>query len=163
MSLFDPRAFLAALALLALTACGFAPVYGPGGAGTQLQNAVMVQAPETRDAFLVTRRVEERLGRAGSAARYALDLSVTSSEQGLAVDSQGNITRYNLLGQAQFALRDTGTGQTVMSGTVDNFTGYSATGSTVATLAAARDAQERLMTILADQIIARLLGSADLT
>jgi LPS-assembly lipoprotein len=45
----------------------------------------------------------------------------------------------------------------VTSGSVDNFTGYSATGTTVATLAAERDAQERLMTILADQIVTRLL------
>jgi LPS-assembly lipoprotein len=58
-----------------------------------------------------------------------------------------------------FALRDLTTGQIVTSGTVENFTGYSATGTTVATLASAQDAQERLMRILAEQIIARLYAA----
>jgi len=39
------RRFLLALPLLALAACGFEPVYGPGGAGTALQNRVLVDAP----------------------------------------------------------------------------------------------------------------------
>jgi LPS-assembly lipoprotein len=50
----------------------------------------------------------------------------------------------------------------VISGSVDNFTSYSATGTTVATLAAERDAQERLMIQLADQIFVRL-ASAELS
>ena len=45
------------------------------------------------------------------------------------------------------------------SGTVNNFTAYSATGSTVATLAAERDALERLMVILGDQITTRLFAA----
>ena len=50
----------------------------------------------------------------------------------------------------------------VASGSETNFTGYSATSSTVETLAGERDAYKRLMRILADQISARLLASADL-
>jgi LPS-assembly lipoprotein len=154
MSLLDRRTLL--LIPLALTACGFQPVYGPGGAGTALQGRVEVSEPDTRDAYLATRRIEERLGRA-SDPLYALALTVRSVEEGLAVNRQGNITRFNLLGEADYVLTDTRTGQIVTSGFVDNFTGYSATGTTVATLAAERDAQERLMTILADQIVTRLL------
>ena len=48
----------------------------------------------------------------------------------------------------------------LLSGNVDSFTGYSATGTTVATRAAERDAYERLMTILADQIVTRLEAGA---
>ena len=47
-------------------------------------------------------------------------------------------------------------------GEVENFTAYSTTGSTVETLAAERDARERLMMILASQITARLYAQADL-
>ena len=161
MSLFNRRTLLALP--LALAACGFSPVYGPGSSGARLQNSVLVDAPGNRDAFLVTRRIEERLGRAGEPAAYTLALTVTSSSSGLAVDSGGSITRYNLLGRANYALRDTATGQIVTSGSVDNFTGFSTTGTTMATFAAQRDAQERLMTILADQVIARLLASTDLS
>jgi LPS-assembly lipoprotein len=153
MSLLDRRTLL--LAPLALAACGFQPVYGPGGSGTALQNHVLVDEPDDRDSYLLTREIEERLGRANP-ARFGLALNIATTEEGLAIDLAGNTTRYNLLGAVDYALRDLTTGQIVTSGTVENFTGYSATGSTVATLASAQDAQERLMSILADQILARL-------
>ncbi len=49
------------------------------------------------------------------------------------------------------------------SGKIKNYVGYSATGSTVATIAAQEDATERLMVILTDQIIANLLAYAATT
>ena len=58
-----------------------------------------------------------------------------------------------------FTLTETATGVIVTSGKVNNFVGYSATGTTVATLAAEEDAQERLMNILADQIVRRLYAA----
>ena len=140
---------------LALAACGFAPVYGPGGAGSALRGRVLVQEPTTQAGYLLTRQLENRLGRAPD-PRFALDMTLLTDEEGLAVNSAGDITRFNVLGEAGYALRDLGTGAVVTSGTVQNFTAYSATGSTVATLAAQGDAIERLMTILADQIVARL-------
>jgi LPS-assembly lipoprotein len=53
-------------------------------------------------------------------------------------------------------LKDSATGSVLRSDTVDSFVSYSATGTTVATLAAQRDAQTRLMTILADLIVQQL-------
>lgn len=156
MSLFDRRTVL--LMPLAVAACGFQPVYGTGGNGQKLQGRVLVSEPDNRDAFLVTRRIEQRLGR-GSDPVYDLSLVVTSQADGLAVNRQGNITRYNLLGAADYILTDTRNGQIAASGSVDNFTGYSTTGTTVATLAAERDARQRLMVILADQIVTRLLST----
>lgn len=155
------RRLLLALPLLALAACGFEPVYGPGGAGTALQNRVLVDAPEDRAGYILVRELEARLGRASQPA-YGLALTPTTTEDGLAIDSEGNIRRYNLLGSVAYALRDLGTGQIVASGNVESFTGYSATGTTVATRAAELDAQERLMTILAERIHSHLLA-ADLT
>ncbi len=154
--LLPNRRLLLALPLLALAACGFQPVYGPGGTGT-----VAVDAPGDVFSYTLVREIETRLGRP-TAAKYALALTVTTNQEGLAIDSADNTTRYNLIGKADFALRDVGTGQIVSSGNVENFTGYSATGSTVATLAAERAAQVRLMTMLADQIVTRLYA-ADLT
>jgi LPS-assembly lipoprotein len=49
----------------------------------------------------------------------------------------------------------------VQAGEVSTFTAYASSGSPVATAAARRDAQERLMIALADQIVARLLAGAD--
>ncbi|MFK7744749.1 MAG: LPS assembly lipoprotein LptE [Roseobacter sp.] len=156
MLLFSKRAIL--FLPLALAACGFTPVYSTGGTGSALQNRMQVVEPDTRDAFFVTRRVEERLGRTADPA-YVLSLIVTSREEDLAVDREGTSTRFNILGEAEFALVEQSTGRVVTSGSVDNFTGYSATGTTIATLAAERDAQQRLMILLADQIVTRLLST----
>ena len=144
--------------LAALGACGFQPVYGPGGTGRALQGRVLVQEPADRNGFLLVRELEERLGRAGSPA-YDLGLTIATEEEGLATDPEGNTRRFNLLGSVEYALTDVATGAVVTSGKVDNFVGYSATGTTVATLAAEEDAQERLMTILADQIVRRLYAA----
>ena len=154
MSLYSCRTLLALP--LALAACGFSPVYGPEGTGTRLRGQVLVQEPSTQAGYLLTRHLETRLGRSGSAARFALDLEIATEEEGLAVNAAGDTTRFNMTGRVGYVLRDTTTGTVVTSGKVENFTAYSAIGTTVATLAAERDAVERLMVILGDQITARL-------
>lgn len=160
MSSFDRRTFL--LMPLALAACGFTPVYGPGGTGTALQGKVLVDAPGDQDGYLLVRNLEQRLGRA-AAPDYRLGYELATEQQGQAVTSAGEITRYSIIGTAQYTLRRLADDTILASGRVRNFTGYSATGSTVQTLAAEKDARERLMVILADQIVARLFATADLS
>ena len=146
------------LVILVLGACGFTPVYGPNGAGALLQNRVLVDKPDDRAGFLLVQRLEERLGRTSDPAyRLAVDLAVREEDR--AIDPDGDIRRFHLIGTAEYALREAGTDVVVRTDTVDTFVGYSATGTTVATLSARRDAQERLMTILADQIVLQLQGS----
>lgn len=144
------------LAPLALVACGFQPAYAPGQTGAALHNRVEVEAPSDQNSYLLTRELEERLGR-GANATYALALTVTTSERQLAVDQEGNTGRFHLLGTLNYALRDLRSGQIISSHVIENFVGFSATGTTVVTLAGERDARERLMTILADQLVTRLL------
>ena len=150
-----PRRRLLLAMPLALAACGFEPVYGTGGSGNRLQNQILVEPPDTRDSYILVRELETRLGRP-TVAVYALALQLAILEEGLAIDRDDNTTRFNYLGSADYVMRDLGSGQVVASGQVESFTGYSATDSTVATLAAERAAQRRLMVILADQIVNRL-------
>lgn len=157
MSLPDRRFLL--LAPLAFAACGFSPVYGPDGSGTALQNRVQVAAPGNRDTYLLVQRLEERLGR-GTNPAYKLDLTLRTSTAGLGIGADSTTNRFNLIGVAGYVLRDLATGREVSSGVVNSFTGYSASGTTVETLAAERDARERLMVILADQITTRLLTAS---
>ncbi|NIZ12979.1 LPS assembly lipoprotein LptE [Phaeobacter sp. HF9A] len=165
MSLPDRRKILTfALALplgASLSACGFEPVYGPNGAGTALKGQISFQAPQTiaapsdTDAYYLVRQLETRLGRAG-APRYRMDLALKTQEVGQAITADGDITRYSLTGTAGYSLVRLSDGQVVASGEVQNFSGYSASGTTVQTLASETDAHERLMVILADQIVTRL-------
>jgi LPS-assembly lipoprotein len=48
----------------------------------------------------------------------------------------------------------------LLADSVSTFTAYSTTSTSVATTAARRDAQDRLMTALADQVMSRLLASS---
>jgi LPS-assembly lipoprotein len=161
MSSLDRRSLLI-LPLAALAACGFTPVYGPGGVGTALRNRVRVQDPDSPDEYMLVRTLEDRLGRADAAARYDLGFKLKTRDEGQSLTITNETTRYSLVGQVDYTLTARDTGQIVASGQVENFTGYSATGSTVETLAGERDAAKRLMTILADQIVTRLYSTPDL-
>jgi LPS-assembly lipoprotein len=156
MSLPDRRWVI--LTPLALAACGFTPVYGTGGSGQRLQNNIRVDDPGDQNAYLLTRALEDRLGRS-DAPTYALSLNISTGGQGLAIDREGDINRFNLTGSADYALRRTADGQIVSSGRVDSFTSYSATGTNLVTLAGEEDARRRLMTILADQIVTQLYAA----
>ncbi|WP_439526900.1 LPS assembly lipoprotein LptE [Roseovarius mucosus] len=157
MSWYSRRFFLmSGLALLA--GCGFAPAYGPGGAGTALMGRVIVEAPDTRASYLLTQEIETRLGRPAN-PRYALIPVVTLNTQAMAINRNNVASRFNLLGTVAYSLRDLETGLIVTSSEVTSFTGYSATGTTVAVQAAERDAEARLMAILADQVLTRLLAA----
>ncbi|WP_136440007.1 LPS assembly lipoprotein LptE [Pacificoceanicola onchidii] len=157
MWLSKRKFLLSTLSLAGLSACGFSPVYAPGGSGNRLLNQVALDAPEAPNDYLFNRRFEERMGRASGP--YLLSVSKSVDQQDLGSTTTGNTTRYRLLGRANYVLKDA-TGAILTSGKTDAFSGYSTTGSTVATLAAERDASERLMILLADQVIDKLILSA---
>ncbi|KUP95027.1 LPS assembly lipoprotein LptE [Tritonibacter horizontis] len=171
MSLLNRRGFLTIWLTLTfsvgLAACGFQPVYGPGGAASALRERVLVQAPESIgpstdvDAYYLVRQLETRLGRA-QAPDFRLDLTLTTREMGQAITADGNITRYSLTGEVGYSLTRLSDGQVAASGEISNFSGYSASGTTVQTLASEKDAHQRLMVMLADQIVTRLYASPQL-
>jgi LPS-assembly lipoprotein len=147
------------MAPLLLAACGFTPAYAPGGAATGLLGTVWVQDPDTKNAFDLVERLEERLGRPQD-IRYDLAYTITTEAVGVGITTENEITRFNLKGVIDYTLTERATGARVAGGRVQNFTAYSATGSTVAGLAAEEDAAFRLMRLLADQIVARLIADA---
>ena len=147
------------LAPLALAACGFTPAYAPGGAATSLLGTVRAQDPTDKNGFDLVERLEERLGRPED-HRYDLAFTITTEAVGVGITTENEITRYNLKGVIDYTLSDTATGTRLTGGRVQSFTAYSATGSTVAGLAAEEDAAFRLMRILADQIVARLIAAS---
>ncbi len=139
--------------LLALGGCGFVPVYGAGGA---LRDQIAYQTEDSVAGFVLRGRLEERLGTAPS-PRFRLAVTQSSQQRTGAVTADGDITRFNLIGTANWTLSDALTGATVDAGEVQTFTGYAATGSTNATQAAEDDANRRLAVALADMIVTRLL------
>lgn len=145
-------------AALGLAGCGLTPVYGPQGNATVLRGAVAVTAPETVAGYRLRSRFIERLGPV-SEARYQLAVTMTQTPTPATITTDGDTTRFNLVGAATWVLSDVA-GTVLKDGTVETFTSYSATGSTVATQAAETDAAARLSVALADLIMARMIVAA---
>ena len=160
MSSSDRRTLLLSLAALPLAACGFEPVYAPGSTASTLVGRTSFDTPINEDTFDLVRQLERRLGRADS-AQFALSVVPKVREESLAIVGSQSITRVNIIGTANYTLLDTGSGQVLLSGSVDTFTSYSASGNTASTVAARRDARNRLMISLADQTVAKIEASAD--
>ncbi|NVO25880.1 hypothetical protein HJ526_00480 [Donghicola sp. C2-DW-16] len=154
------RAFVVGAALsLALAGCGLKPSLAPGGAAQSLFGRLRAREPKTRTDYLFVRRFEERIGLT-TTGDLELDYTLDIERKAMGITSDQTTSRYMLAGKATYSVRRTGSDGALAHGTVTAFTGYSATGSTVATQAAQTDAMERLMTQLADLTVARLTAEA---
>ena len=143
------------LAALALAGCGFEPVNGVNSKSQMLRNTVLVQAPTNRVEFELVRNLEVQLGQAVSKL-YDLQYKLSVYEDIVVVSAAQEINRFSLVGLLEYSLVDSG-GVVLLTETAKSFTGYSATGTTVATQRSKRDAYDRLMVILAKQVSNSLL------
>ncbi|WP_191287362.1 LPS assembly lipoprotein LptE [Aliiroseovarius zhejiangensis] len=159
MSWSDRRSMLLSFAAVAaMSACGFTPVYAPGGSAEGLRGAVTVAAPSDANSYELVKRLEERLGRNLSAA-YALSYTITTRSEDVGVTPRQEITRTQILGAVEFSVTSVASGDVVESGSLSNFTSYSTEGSTVSTASVERDANRRLMVMLADMMVTRFTAT----
>lgn len=149
-----PQRRIVLLGLLGLAGCGFAPVYGTQSG---LRDRVSYVSDDSVAGFQMRQELERRLGRSTSPA-FVLTTRIRVSQRSAAITPEGDTSRFNLIGMARWTFADASTGETIERGTVEAFTSFSATSSTVATQATEDDALKRLMTILADMIVSRLLA-----
>ena len=155
MWLSSRRGFL--LVALALAGCGFVPVNSVSSKSQMLRNTVLVQAPTNRVEFELVRNLEVQLGQATSKL-YGLRYKLNVDEDIIIVSAAQEINRFSLVGVLEYSLVDNDA-MVLLSRTAKSFTGYSATGTTVATQRSKRDAYNRLMVILAKQVSNSLLTS----
>ena len=143
------------MAALALAGCDLVPVNGANTKFQLLRNTVLVQAPTNRVEFELVRNLEVQLGQAVSKL-YDLQYKLSVDEDIVVVSAKQEINRFSLVGLLEYSLVDSG-GVVLLTETAKSFTGYSATGTTVATQRSKRDAYDRLMVILAKQVSNSLL------
>lgn len=152
----DRRTFLAGLASTAgLANCRFAPVYGPGGTGRALTGAVRADDPSSRNDYAFVAALEERLGRP-DAPRFSLSYRISLRSVG------GGASRVQILGTLDFVLTEIATGTERASGRIEGNAGYSTTSTQLAEQIAAEDAELRLMRMLVDGLVSRLMTVPDL-
>ena len=148
-----PTRRIALLGLLGLAGCGFAPIYGDGA---MIQGTFAFQADESVLGFRLRARLEDRLGQPSN-PKFVIKTTISTSERAAAITEDGDTSRLNIVGTANWSITDLSTNQQLETGKVEAFTSYSATGSTVATQTANDDARGRLAVMLADMIVTRVL------
>lgn len=153
------RGFLAFLALAPLAGCGFTPAFGTKGPAEGLLGTVRAADPSDKNGFDFVQRIEERLGRPTNAL-YDLTYTITTNPVGVGITASGAITRYSLTGGIDWTLTRRADKMRMTGGHIDSFTSYSATGPTVAGITAQSDASLRLMRLLADDVVMRMIAAS---
>lgn len=160
MSLYNRRKFLTLAATpLALSACGFTPIYSDGSAADLMHGRIALGSFDGLSGFQMREQLETRLGVA-TTATHLLDVALKVDREGVAITQDGSITRYNLSATAVFTVTQLG-GDIVFQGSATAFTAYNATASAYATRIAEKDAYRRIAVTIADKIVTRLATSAE--
>jgi LPS-assembly lipoprotein len=143
---------IAALCILPLlSACGFQPLYGSNIAPQM--SAIFVEDIPERNGFELRTRMIEILNSDGvvTGKRYRLKITLNEFSQGIALQNDATITRYNTRIQARYVLSDAG-GKELYSGDQSELSSYNVVQSPYATLAAEQDAGKHAMQDMAERI-----------
>jgi len=153
------RVALVMLAALMLPACGLHPLYGGGSEGkvATLLGHVEVAPIAGQAGYLVSNAVKDKLAAArGEAPLYRLEVKLDDKITGLGVRGDDTVTRERRTLRARYQLIDLSNGLVVLDATAGSDAGVDVVRSEYATIAAENTALERLSTIIADQIVARI-------
>lgn len=134
--------------VLALSACGFRPLYatGPQGVGpADALAAIYVEPIPERVGYELRNQLLDRLGGMGRAegAAYRLKISLRENSEGVAIRPNASITRYNYTLMAHYDLYPSGDTTPVKSGDVSALAAYNVASSPYATVVAEQDAGDR--------------------
>lgn len=155
-----PVAVFALAAAIAVSACGFRPVYGdgPNGAVSADLGAVMVEPIPDRLGQLVRNNLVDRLAIGPErAARYRLSIAIEPEVEGFGFRSDDRaVTRERMILRARFEMRMIETGEVVLAQDTSASMSYDVVQSDFATFSATRDAERRLAEQIADDVAARL-------
>jgi LPS-assembly lipoprotein len=153
----------ALLATLVLSACGFRPLYGAGPDQPQSYvvrelGAIQVGLGPDRVDQVVYGNLLDRLTPYGvpQEPRYRLALQLNESKQGVALERDATVSRFNLALEVGFTLQDAVTGESLFSGGVRAVAAYNVLRSEFANVIAERDARDRAARDIADEIKTRL-------
>ena len=142
-------AVLAACSLLG--ACGFHPMYGSSLAPAL--SSVFVEPIADRDGYELRNTLIDALQSDGDKAgkTYSLKVTLNESSQGIALQNDATITRYNNRLEAHYILSDM-KGAVLTSGTQVELSAYNVVQSPYATLSAQQDSSKRAAQDVAERI-----------
>jgi LPS-assembly lipoprotein len=145
-------AALLAVAALALSSCGFTPLYGSQSI-TKGLSAIEVVAADGRAGYLLREKLDDAFARDVNllpSHRLVYTIEERRYARGVRVDNVAN--RYELNLTANWRLLDVKTGQQVRAGSTSAAVTYDSADQPYASIAAQQDSQERAATELARRI-----------
>jgi len=131
-----------------LGGCGFHPLYaesGPSGGGHQIFQSIYVEPIDGEVAgYEMRNSLIDLLHGANrpEEAEYRLSITIRQIIQGIAIENDASITRYNYSLQADYTLTDRKTGKTIKEGSESTIAPYDVVTSPYATEVAERNAQK---------------------
>ena len=141
------------LALLPLLAgCGFHPLYADARLEPQLAS-IYVEPVQDRDGYELRNTLINLLASNGVSAgkAYYLKLNLNESNQGVALQNDATITRYNDTLTVTYVLTDA-KGAEITHGTQTDLSSYNVVTSPYATLVGQQDADKRAVQQIAERI-----------
>ena len=152
------RILLLAVAL-ALSGCGLRPLYGGGESSSVAQGLRTIEVGKIpgQVGWLTRNALVDRLGgEANGTGTYRLEVELDDNITGFGIRGDSATTRERRTLRARFRLVDLSNGAVVLDATAGSDAGIDVVSSEYATVAAEQSAVERLVVVVADQIVARL-------
>ena len=150
--------FLALSLCLVLAACGLRPMYAGGSLGAVAGGLATVQVapiPE-RAGWLVRNALVDRMGGESGDPAYRLEVELDDDLTAFGIRGDAAVTRERRTLRARYRLVDLKSGEVVLDATAGSDAGIDIVSSEYATVAAEQTAQERLASVVADQMVWRL-------
>ncbi|KCZ59969.1 LPS assembly lipoprotein LptE [Hyphomonas chukchiensis] len=144
--------FLAAFAMLTLSACGFQPVYAPGNSALAAGGPITVEPISGRSGYVLRRALQQELaiGLPGVTEPATLNVVLNENLTRLAFKPDGAASRSSLSATARYVLaRD----NSAISGSADAETDFSVPSQPYGDIAAQTSAADRTMRELAKHIV----------
>ncbi|NKB20337.1 MAG: hypothetical protein GKS01_07560 [Alphaproteobacteria bacterium] len=150
---------LASALCLALTACGFSPLYSQaGGANAKALASVSIGQINDRSGQKLRNFLLERMAPRASDRKsdYTLKIELNESKSNINIRKDESATRANLSITAKFVLTHVAGGKRTFTGSVLSTNSYNVLDSDFATLSAENDARNRALRSLAEEIRLRV-------
>ena len=144
--------------LFLLTACGFSPIYGSHGGKSgpvaQALNGVAIENIADRNGQMLRNKLIDRMYSQGRPVSPTprLKISIASSESAMGVQKDATTTRSQISMTATFVLTDI-QGNQIHTGKAHAVASYSKLDAQYGTVASQRNAQERALNEVGEQIV----------
>ncbi len=141
-------------------ACGFHPLYAPSSRSVYEPElaAIRVESIPDRLGQILAISLRDSFNPSGerTSARYGLRIAITISRQDVGIRSDGTASRAEIDTTATFTLTELGSTRILLTSSARTVSGFDILTDDYATIVAEKDAKERSMRDLSDEIHTRL-------